>query len=113
MVSRINKRKETKTGVKVHLGVGDLRLGEDLSPDRVAFAEARQKLEILGLRVCLGRDGQASPKTSFFVSFNSRYFQPKQHKIIKSSYLPQNYQNNPKMRKRYYVFQTKHNQGES
>ena len=30
MVSRINRRKETKTGLQVRLGVGNLRLGEGL-----------------------------------------------------------------------------------
>ena len=39
--SRINKRTETITGLQVRLGVGDLRLGEDLRQGGVAFVEAR------------------------------------------------------------------------
>ena len=53
MVSRINEINETKIGLQVRLGVGDLRLGEDLCQGGVAFARARQKLGILGLRVRL------------------------------------------------------------
>ena len=55
MVSRINERNERKIGLQVRLGVGDLRLGEDLSQGGVTFAEERQKLEILGLQVHLGK----------------------------------------------------------
>ena len=45
MVSRINRRKESKIGLQVRLGVGDLHLGEDLCQGGVAFAGVRQKLE--------------------------------------------------------------------
>ena len=48
MVFGINKRKETKTGLQVRPGVGDLRLDEDLGQGGVAFAKARQKLAIFG-----------------------------------------------------------------
>ena len=48
MVSRINKRNETKIGLQV-------RLGEDLHQGEVAFVEARQKMAILGLWVCLSK----------------------------------------------------------
>ena len=54
MVSRINEINERKIRLQVRLGVGDLRLGEDLRQGGVAFAEARQKSTILGLWVFLG-----------------------------------------------------------
>ena len=54
MVYRINERNERKIRLQVRLGVGDLRLGDDLCQSEVAFAEARQKLAILGLQVRLG-----------------------------------------------------------
>ena len=54
MVSRINKRNERKIGLQVRLGVGDLRLGEDLRQGGATHAEAWQRLAKLGLRVRLG-----------------------------------------------------------
>ena len=56
MVFRINRRKETKTGLQVRLGLGDLHLGKDLRQGGVAFAKARQELSILGLQDRLGEE---------------------------------------------------------
>ena len=54
MVSRINKRKERKIGLQVCLGVGNLRLGEDLRQGRATHSKVQQRLVNLGLWVCLG-----------------------------------------------------------
>ena len=73
MASRINEINERKIGLQVHLGIGDLCLGEDLRQGGVAFVEVRQKLAILGLRVHLGGELRDCTKMTFLPFFHRKF----------------------------------------